>query len=73
MTVPRTEQTFYPSVYDHGSTVSGGGLINPLPVLEQDICNLRTEGLLTDQASFVGGDMQFTLSDQGWEYVASMR
>jgi hypothetical protein len=30
-------------------------------------------GLLTDQASFVGGDMQFTLSDQGWEYVASMR
>jgi hypothetical protein len=61
------------SVYDHGSTVSGGGLISPLPVLEHGIYDLRTEGLLTDQASFVGGDMQFTLSDQGWEYVASMR
>jgi hypothetical protein len=71
--VPRAEQTFYLSVYDHGSEVNGGGFTTFLPVLEQDIYDLRNEGLLTDQASFVGGDMQFTISDDGWEYVAQMR
>jgi hypothetical protein len=72
-TVPRADQTFYLSVYDHGSEVTGGGLTTALPVLEQDIYDLRNEGLLTDQASFIGGDMQFILSDAGWEYVAAMR